>query len=56
MITNKHLFNASLIVGTAAIILMVASIIVNAPALVLCNVAILAISIICALLNYQAMS
>jgi len=53
MITNKFLFNASLIVGALSIILMVASIIFDEPVLVLPNVGILAVSIVCALLNYK---
>lgn len=53
MITSKLLFNASLTVGILSIILMVASIMANEPVLVLCNVALLAVSILCALLNYK---
>ena len=53
MITAKFLFNASLVIGTLAIILLVASIIVDQPMLVVCNVAILGISILCALRNYK---
>lgn len=53
MITAKFLFNASLVVGTLAIILIVLSVIFDAPELVLSSVAILGVSIICALLNYR---
>ncbi len=53
MLPAKLLFNASLVVATLSIILMVASIIFNEPFMVLANVAILAISILCALLNYK---
>jgi len=53
MITNKLLFNASLVVGFLSIILIVATIIANQPMLMVCNVAILAASILCALLNYK---
>lgn len=53
MITSKLLFNGSLVLGTLAIILLIASIMANEPVLVLCNVALLAVSIVCALLNYK---
>lgn len=53
MITAKFLFNASLVIGTLAIILMVLSIIFDASELVLSSVAILGVSIICVLLNYR---
>jgi len=53
MTTSKLLFNASLTVAALSIILMVVSIIADQPMLVVCNVAILGISILCALLNYK---
>lgn len=49
----KFLFNASLVVGFLSIVLMTASISINQPVLLLINAAILAISIICALLNLK---
>lgn len=54
MITSKMLFNASVIIGMLSIVLLVASIVVDQPMLVLFNVIILAVSILCALVNYKA--
>lgn len=55
MNVDKLLFNANLLVGLASIVLMVISITINQPMLVLGSVIILAVSIVCALLNYKAM-
>jgi len=53
MITAKFLFIASLVVGALAIVLMVLTTIIGQPVLFSINTAILAISIVCALLNYR---